>query len=74
MSFRFSVGVWMYSNAADIYCPEGYREPMKFAEVISAIAKVKTVGAVEIRQTDVTTEVPVREVKRILKLHRKTTR
>ena len=67
MSFRFSVGVWMYSNAADIYCPEGYREPMKFAEVISAIAKVKTVGAVEIRQTDVTTEVPVREVKRILK-------
>jgi xylose isomerase len=57
----------MYSNAADIYCPEGYREPMKFAEVISAIAKVKTVGAVEIRQTDVTTEVPVREVKRILK-------
>jgi xylose isomerase len=57
----------MYSNAADIYCPEGYREPMKFAEVISAIDKVKTVGAVEIRQTDVTTEVPVREVKRILK-------
>lgn len=67
MSFRFSVGVWMFSTAADIYCQEGYREPVKFPEVISAISKVKTVSAVEIRQTDVTNDMPVREVKRILK-------
>jgi len=67
MSFRFSVGSWMFSSAADIYCQEGYREPVKFPEVISAISKVKTVSAVEIRQTDVTNDMPVREVKRILK-------
>lgn len=57
----------MYSTAPDRYCPEGYRDPIKFPEIIAAIGKVKTVGAVEIRQTDVTNEMPVREVKRILK-------
>lgn len=65
--FRLSAGVWMFSTAADAYCTEGYREPIKFPEIISQIAKVKSVTAVEIRQTDVTNEMPVREVKRILK-------
>ncbi|MFM1921806.1 MAG: hypothetical protein RLZZ303_3440 [Candidatus Hydrogenedentota bacterium] len=65
--YRLSAGVWIYSTAPDRYCPEGYRDPIKFPEIIAAIAKVKTVGAVEIRQTDVTNEMPVREVKRILK-------
>jgi sugar phosphate isomerase/epimerase len=57
----------MFSTAADAHCTEGYREPIKFQEVISQIAKVKSISAVEIRQTDVTNDMPVREVKRILK-------
>jgi sugar phosphate isomerase/epimerase len=65
--FRLSAGVWMFSTAADAHCTEGYREPIKFQEVISQIAKVKSISAVEIRQTDVTNDMPVREVKRILK-------
>jgi len=67
MTLRFSVGVWIYSAAQDRYCGEGYREPIKLPEILSNIAKTKGLKAVEIRQTDVTPEMPLKEVKHLLK-------
>ncbi len=67
MTLKFSTGVWVYSGAGDRYCTDGYREPVKFQEAISSLAKIKAIRGVEIRQTDVTPEVPVKEVKRLIK-------
>lgn len=67
MTLRFATGVWIYSNAADRFCVDGYRDAPKFQEVLSNISKIKGVKGVEIRQTDVTPEMPIKEVKRLLK-------
>lgn len=67
MTIRFATGVWIYSNAADRFCVDGYRDTLKLQEILSNISKIKGVKAVEIRQTDVTQEMPVKEIKRLLK-------
>lgn len=64
---RFSVGLWVFSNVPDRFCWEGYREPVKLQERLSAASKTKGIRAVEISQTDVTAEYPVKEVKRLMK-------
>lgn len=67
MTPRFSVGLWVFSSTPDRYCWEGYREPLKLQEKLAAVAKAKGVRGVEISQTDLTTEYPVKEIKRLLK-------
>lgn len=67
MSLRFSTGLWAFSSAADKYCTEGYRDTPKVQEAIAAAAKVKGIKGVEIQQTDITPEMPVKEMKRLLK-------
>ncbi len=67
MTLRFATGVWIYSSAADRFCVDGYRDTPKLQEILSNISKIKGVKAVEIRQTDVTPEMPVKEIKRLLK-------
>lgn len=66
-SLKYAVGVWTFSNAADRFCVEGYRETPRFQEVLAAASKIKGIKAVEIRQTDITPEMPVKDVKRFLK-------
>jgi xylose isomerase len=50
-----------------MFCTDGYRDTPKLQEALAAASKVKGIKAVEIRQTDVTAEMPVKEVKRLLK-------
>lgn len=67
MTLKLATGLWVYSNAQDRFCSEGYRESTRVQEIIPAIAKQKSIKAVELRQTDITPEMPVKEVKRLLK-------
>lgn len=67
MTIRFATGLWVFSNAQDRYCTEGYRDTPKVQEALAATAKVKGIKAVEIRQSDVTADMPVKEIKRLLK-------
>lgn len=67
MTLKLATGLWVYSNAQDRFCVEGYREMPRVQDVIPAIAKLKGIKAVELRQTDITPEMPVKEVKRLLK-------
>lgn len=67
MTFKLSLTLSTFSDAADSFCKEGYREEPRLQEKISAAAKLKGIKAVEIEQTDVTQEVPTKELKRLLK-------
>ena len=52
MTMKLATGIWMFSNAPDRFCTEGYRESLRPQDALAAIAKVKSVKGVEIRQTD----------------------
>lgn len=67
MTLKFSTGLWVFSNAIDRYCTEGYRDTPRLQEILSSIAKLKGIKGVEVRQSDITTEMPVKEMKRLLK-------
>ncbi len=67
MSLKFSTGIWVFSSAPDRYCTDGYRDTPKLQESLAAIGKIRGLKGVEIRQTDVTPELPVKEMKRLFK-------
>ncbi|MBL7648391.1 MAG: sugar phosphate isomerase/epimerase [Candidatus Hydrogenedentes bacterium] len=67
MTMKFSTGLWVFSHHPDRFCPEGYRESPKVSEAIALAAKIKGLKAVEVSQTDISSEMPVKEMKRILK-------
>lgn len=67
MTLKLATGLWVYSTVQDRFCPEGYREAPRSQDVIPAIAKLKGIRGVELRQTDITPEMPVKEMKRLLK-------
>jgi hypothetical protein len=67
MTLKISAQLSIFGGAADRYCPEGYRDPIRFSERVSLASKIKGLKAVEISQTEVTPELPLREIKRILK-------
>jgi xylose isomerase len=67
MTPKISAALSIFTHAPDRYCPEGYREPMRFQERVALVSKIKGIKAVEVSQSDVTPEVPAKEMKRILK-------
>ncbi len=67
MSFTYSTGLWLFSDARDKYCVEGYREPIKFQEALGLVSKVRGISAIELSQTDVSQELPAKEIRRMLK-------
>ncbi len=67
MTLKLSTGLWVYSNVQDRFCAEGYRDAPVLQEVIPAIAKLKGIKGVELRQCDITSDMPVKEAKRLLK-------
>ena len=67
MTPKFAAGIWVYGAAQDRYCPEGYRDALKVPEILANIAKIKGISAVEIRQTDLTPEFGIKDLKRVLK-------
>lgn len=67
MTLKLSLALSIFSGGADRYCTEGYRDTPRVQERLSAVSKLKGVRAVELQQSDVTADLPVRDVKRILK-------
>ncbi len=67
MALKFSTGLWIFANTPDRYCEEGYRETPRMQESLAAMAKIRGVKGIEIRQTDITPEMPAKELKRIIK-------
>ena len=67
MTLRISVALSVFSGAPDRYCVEGYRDTPRLQERLSAASKLKGVKGVEIQQTDVTPDLQVKELKRLLK-------
>jgi len=67
LQLKFSLCLSVFSGGGDRYCREGYRDEPRLQEKISAASKLKGVKAVEVEQTDITAEVPAKEVKRLLK-------
>jgi len=67
MTIKFSTGIWVFSAGQDQYCAEGYRDMPRFQEALATAATIKGLAAVELRQTDITPETPLKDVKRLLK-------
>lgn len=67
MTLKFSAGTWLFTSGADRFCPEGYREAPKFSEILSAVSRIRSVRALDILHTDITPDVPVKDIKRMLK-------
>lgn len=67
MTLRFAAGIWIFSGAPDRYCTDGYRETPKLQEALASAGKIKGIKAVELRQSDVTPDLPVKELKRLMK-------
>lgn len=66
-ALRLSVGLWAFSPAADGYCTQGYRDPLRLQDRLAIVSKIKGIRGVEISQTDVSPDLPAKELKRILK-------
>lgn len=66
-SVKFATGLWVFGSAADRYCTEGYRDTPRVQEALAAVSKVKGIKGIEIRQTDVSNELPAKELRRIIK-------
>ncbi|HOE66374.1 MAG TPA: TIM barrel protein [Candidatus Hydrogenedentes bacterium] len=64
---RISVALSVFGGSPDRYCSQGYRDPLRVQERITAISKIKGVKAIEVAQNDVSSEFPVKELKRVLK-------
>jgi xylose isomerase len=67
MSLRISAGLWIFSGGLDPAGLEGARETPRVQERLAAVAKIKGIKAVEILQSDISPEFPIREMKRLLK-------
>ena len=67
MTLKLSLALSVFSSGSDSFCPEGYRDAMKLQERVSAASKLKGIKAVELEQTDVTPELPAKDLKRMLK-------
>lgn len=69
MNQKVSLALSIFSGGADRYCTDGYRETPRLQERIASAAKLRTKGlnAVELEQTDVTPDLPAKELKRMLK-------
>ena len=67
MTLRISTGTWVFSGVVDQPGVEGQREPLRLADKLALISKIKGIRGVEISQTDVTPDFSLRDLKRVLK-------
>ena len=67
MTLRLATALWVFSGGPDKYCTQGYRDTPRLQERLAMAAKIKGIKAVEIAQTDFSADLPLREVKRMLK-------
>ncbi len=67
MTIRFSTTLSVFDSVYDGYCKEGYREPIRLEEALKILSRLKLINAVELRHSDITPDLPVKSVKRLLK-------
>jgi len=67
MTLKIAVALSVFSGSPDRFCPGGYRDGLRLQEAIATISKIKGVKGVEIAQTDVSSDLPGKELKRMLK-------
>jgi xylose isomerase len=67
MTLRISAALWVFSGGLEQGAAEGARELVRPQDRLAAAAKIKGIKAVELAQNDVSSDFPVREVKRLLK-------
>ncbi len=67
MPLKYSTGLWVFSNLPDRFCTEGYRDVPRVQEALASASKLKGIKAVEISQTDITSDLTVKDMKRLLK-------
>lgn len=67
MTLKLAAGLWVFGNGAEGPSANGAREGARVQDRLAAAAKIKGLKAVEVTQTDVAPEFPVREMKRVLK-------
>lgn len=67
MNLKMALALSLFSTGADRFCPDGYREPLRLQERVSAASKLKGIEAVELEQTDTTADLPAKDLKRMLK-------
>ncbi len=67
MTLKISACLSIFGGAPDRYCPQGYRDPQRPQERLAALSKIKGIKAVEVTQTDISNELPAKELKRILR-------
>ncbi len=67
MKLKVSASLQLFSPAPDRHCPEGYRELTRVQERLAALSKIKGVKGVEVCQRDVSTDLPVKDLKRMIK-------
>lgn len=67
MSMKVSVGLWMFAGGIDPTAPEGSPEAVRPQDRLALASKIKGIKAVEVSQSDVSSDFPARELKRLLK-------
>lgn len=67
MNFKLAASLNIFSGSPDRYCPQGYRDSLRIQERLVALSKIKGLSGVEIAQTDLSNDVPIKELKRMLR-------
>ena len=67
MSLKISLALSIFGAGIDRFCTQGYREAPRLQDRIAAAAKLKGVKGVEFMQTDVSPDLPAKDLKRILR-------
>lgn len=67
MTLKLSVALTVFSGGTDRYCTDGYRDTPRLQERIAAVSKLKGVKGIELLQTDVTADLPTKDLRRMLK-------
>jgi len=67
MTLKLSTALWVFSGGVDQAGAEISRDSARPQERLAMAAKIKGIKGVEIAQTDVSPDFPVREMKRVLK-------
>jgi len=67
MVLKLAAGLWVFGSGTDGFSPEGSQEVTRVQDRLASAAKIKGLKAVEVAQTDVSTEFTARDMKRVLK-------
>jgi xylose isomerase len=67
MTLKISTSLSVFSGSPDRYCPQGYRDALRLQDRLATASKIKGLKGIELSQTDASSDIPVKEIKRMLK-------